>query len=334
MGKKIKGRAGGKARAKKLTKEERTQIAKQAAITRWQRNAEGIPEAIKDGILEIGEIELDCYVLKDDRRLFHKRGLARALGMKSQGGNVFMRTIQRKGLGSVVPQELHNKLNNPIIFKPLTGDPGHGYEGTVLIDVCDAIWEAKKRGKLAPSQGALAIKAEIILRSAAKVGITALIDEATGYIKDKRKEEYRELFKEFIREECRAWEKAFPDQFFDIIYKLYNLRRVRGKNHPQFFGHFIRKYVYAPLANSNNVILDMLDERNPVVYDSGGRKYKMFQFLSDNVGLPTLNAHLWQLIGIGNAVNTKKAFDKGFERAFPKSGDQMNLFDPVNDDIV
>src|SRR5207248_11494773 len=61
---------------------------------------------------------------------------------------VFMRTISRKGLGSVIPDSLREKFNNPIVFKPVTGDPAHGFEGTAFIELCDAIWEARKQGKL------------------------------------------------------------------------------------------------------------------------------------------------------------------------------------------
>ena len=30
--------------------------------------------------MTVGELDLDCYVLEDGRRVFHKRGMARALG--------------------------------------------------------------------------------------------------------------------------------------------------------------------------------------------------------------------------------------------------------------
>lgn len=319
---------GGFARAAILSSEERRQIAKNAAIARWSSANEGeMPEALREGVLVLGDVSIDCYVLKDKRRMFHRRGLAKALGMKSGGGNVFMRTMNRKGLGSVIPQELREKLENPIIFKPLAGDPAHGVEATTLIEVCDAIWEARKQGKLTARQYFLGIQAEIILRSSAKIGIIALVDEATGYIRDKQKEEYRELFKEFIRNEVREWEREFPEQFYDVIYKLYNLRKRHLNKRPQFFAGFTRKYIYAPLANSNGAILEMLDEKNPIVYASGGRKYRMFQFLTDVVGLPALRAHLWQVVGIGNACTTKESFDRAFLRAFPQSGEQGELFD-------
>lgn len=318
---------GGIARANSLTKEQRTEIAKNAAVKRWAISDVVMPEAICEGILQIGDIELDCFVVKDrvTKRLFHKRGLAKALGMKSEGGNVFLRTMNRKGLGSVIPEELRNKIDNPLIFKPLTGDPAHGYEATVLIEICDAIWEAGKQGKLSPTQSFLAVQAEIILRSAAKIGIIALVDEATGFVKDQQKEEYRNLFKEFLREEFNQWEKEFPNQFFDMLYRMYNLKRNSGNKHPQFFGKLIRKYIYAPLANSNGALLEMLEEKNPVVYTNGGRRYKMFQFLSESVGLPAFRAHLWQVVGIGNASRTKEAFERGFTNAFPQAGEQISL---------
>ncbi|HKX31993.1 MAG TPA: P63C domain-containing protein [Blastocatellia bacterium] len=321
---------GGVARAQKLTPERRREIAQIAAQARWEPD-DDTPYAIREGLLPIGEVELECSVLKDRRRIFHKRGLARALGMKSRGGNIFMRTMNRKGLGSVIPEKLRDTLDNPIIFKTLKGDPAHGYEGKVLIEICDAIWEAKKQNALSATQEDLAKQAEIILRSAAKVGIIALIDEAAGFTKDKLREEYKELFKEFIRNECREWEKEFPDQLFDVIYSIYKLPRTSKNKHPQFFGHFIRKYIYAPLANSNGAILEMLDEKNPVVYVCGGRRYKMFQFLTETIGLAALRAHIWQIVGIGSATRSKESFDRGFKKAFPQSGTQGDLFDDLYD---
>jgi hypothetical protein len=93
----------------------------------------------------------------------------------------------------------------------------------------------------------------------------------------------------------------------------------------------LRKYVYQPLANSRGAILQELDLKNPVVYASGGRRYKMFQFLSEEVGLPELRKHIWKTVGIGQSVNTKEQFDRSFYHAFPSArpllpGDTPDLF--------
>jgi len=324
---------GGQARAKSLTREERKEIARQGALARWNKpvltpDPNVMPEASHQGQLPIGDVKLDCYVLEDGRRLFHKRGMARALTLKSTGGNAFLKTISGKGLGSAISPELREKIEKPIIFKPLNGDPAHGYEAATLVEVLDAIIDARNEGKLLPNQIFLARQAEIIIRSAAKLGIVALIDEATGFIADKRKAEYRELFQQYISDEIRQWEKEFPDEFFDMIYRLYGLKRInpRSFKHPIFFSKFIRKYIYRPLANSNGAILEELENKNPVVYSSGGRRYKLFMFLSDHVGLPAFRQHLWKVVGMGAGAADKAAFDRAFARAFPQAGEQMELF--------
>lgn len=329
---------GGKARAQRLSPVARSEIARNAALARHQKaEPEGMPKAVSQGSLSIGEVVIDVYVLSDRRRLIHKRGMARALGLKSEGGNAFMKTITSKGLGSVISDELKQKIANPIEFKPLIGDPAHGFTAEVFIEVCDAIIDAHKQKKLSASQSFLGLQAEFIVRSAAKIGIIGLIDEATGFIADKRREEYRELWTQFIRDECRAYEAEFPERFFESLYRLYGLKRKDPKSfkHPRFFSKFIRKYVYAPLANSHGAILEDLDAKNPVVYANGGRRYKMFQFLSDEIGMPALKGHLWQVVGIAAGATDKSAFERAFYRAFPESipvGTTGDLFEQIDID--
>lgn len=58
-----------------------------------------------------------------------------------------MKTMSRRGIGSTLGQELRDKIDKPLIFKPLAGDPGHGYEAVVLIEVCDSMIRAGKGEK-------------------------------------------------------------------------------------------------------------------------------------------------------------------------------------------
>ncbi len=263
---------------------------------------------------------IDCYVLKDRRRLIHKRAMARALGLKSDGGNAFMKTLSGKTIGGVLDSGLRKKIENHIEFKPLNGDPAHGYEATVLIDLCVALLDAEPA--LLPAQKFLARQAEIIIRSAAKVGIVALIDEATGFIEDKRREEYRDLWKQCIREEARKWEdREFPEDLFEVFYRTYGLRRLHpdSTRHPKFFAKLIRKYIYQPLLNSNGAILEQLEEKNPIVYANGGRRYKLWQFLTDEVGLPAVRAQIWQIVGIGKGAKNRAQLEARFYESFPEA---------------
>lgn len=324
---------GGKARATKLSKEERRAIAQQAAEARWKRikDPARLPEAESDGTLTIGDVALEVYRLDDNRRVLSKKAMAHALGLKSEGGNAFMRTMSRKGVRSVFDQNLVGLIENPIFFKPLSGDLADGYEAEHLIEVCDALIEARNQGKLHSSQQFLARQAEVILRSTAKVGIIALVDEAVGY-EDKRKDEYRQLFDQFVRKEFRQWDKEFPDKFFGMLYRLYGLKRQNpdSTRHPQFFGHFIRKFVYYPLAHSNGAILERLEEKNPVVYVNGGRRYKFFQYLTDEIGMDAFRQHLWQTIGIGEASRDRRSFEGSFYRAFPEAVPTNHQWDMID----
>jgi hypothetical protein len=338
---------GGVARARHLTSERRREIAVRAAQKRWANltDPNNLPRASHRGLMPIGDVEVEVYRLHDGRRLIAKAAIAKALNLKSEGGNAFLRTVTRKGVRSAISEELWAKIENPITFKYLDtdsddgqGGTADGYEATTLIEVCDALLRARNERSLAPSQSFLAIQAEIIIRSAAKLGIIALVDAATGYVEDIKKEEYLQKWKEFVAEEFRQWEEAeFPNQFADMIYKIYGLRRKDPKSfkHPQFFGWFTRKYIYHPLANSKGAILDLLDEANPVVYAGGTRKYKLHQFLTEQIGLPALRQHLWQTIGIGNSSRDKLEFERAFYRAFPeaipkKNPAQLDFFEQLN----
>jgi P63C domain len=319
---------GGDARAKALSTDQRREIARQAAQTRWARISDPnrLPVATHQAPLQIGVVTVDAYRLDDGRRMLSKAAMATALGLRSKGGNAFLRSLTRPAILGRIPQQLWQTIENPQHFKRLPTDLGprdlviDGYEGTVLIDVCEVLIDSGRAGVLYKSQEFLALNAEIILRSAAKLGIIGLIDEAVGFT-ERSKYEYRNLFQQFIRNEWAQWHQEFPEQFADMLYNLYGMKRFDpvSTKHPRFFSKFIRKFIYQPLANSRGKILEILDEKNPTVYAGGGRRYKLFQFLSDEVGLPALRAHLWQIIGIGNSSGNIKSFSRAFYRAFPEA---------------
>lgn len=69
---------GGDARAKALTKAQRSEIARRAADARWERN---LPVATHDGEIELaGGVKIACAVLGDGTRVLSQRGLAAAFG--------------------------------------------------------------------------------------------------------------------------------------------------------------------------------------------------------------------------------------------------------------
>jgi hypothetical protein len=329
---------GGRARADQLTPEERREIAARGAQIRWQRSRDvreaelDLPKATHQGKMAVGALELDCYVLEDGRRVFHKRGMARALGMKSAGGNVFMRAMQRKGLGSELDQKLISKIETPINFKPLTQDLAHGYDANVLVDVCKAVIRAEDADKLALSQRGLVTRARILLQAFAKVGVTALIDEATGFQQVRDPNALRILVQQYIEVEKREWEKQFPDDYYVELNRIYGSKQLTTtasgaviQNRPQHFAKFTRSYVYQPLENG--AVLEELDRINPKIDKRGTRRARFHQHLTHDYGIEKLKRQVGEIITLIKVSDTVKQFKKLFDKRFPQSGTQLSFLD-------
>jgi hypothetical protein len=328
---------GGRARADKLSKDETREIASAGGRARQEKVKQltkigELPKATHQGKMTVGALELDCYVLADGRRLFHKRGMARALGMRSGGGNVFLRAIQRKGLGSEIGASLLGKIENPIIFKPLTQDLGHGYDAAVLVDICKAIIRADDAGKLHSTQKSLADQAEILLHAFAKVGVTALIDEATGFQQVRDPAALRLLVQQYIEEEKREWEKQFPDDYYDDLNRIYGSKRLTTtgsgaviQNRPQHFAKFTRAYVYHPLENG--AVLEELDRINPKIDKKGTRRARFHQHLSEGYGIEKLKRQVGEIMTLLKVSDTIGQFKRLFGRRFPRVGMQGDLFE-------
>ncbi|MEL5367319.1 P63C domain-containing protein, partial [Serratia nevei] len=85
----------------------------------------------------------------------------------------------------------------------------------------DVYLQAREAGVITRSnQLDTARKAEILVRSLAKVRIIALVDEATGYQELRPRDALQAFLDKVISKELAAWAKKFPDEFYENIYKL------------------------------------------------------------------------------------------------------------------
>lgn len=146
-----------------------------------------------------------------------QRGMGRALGYSPQSAGRLPRLVNSKNLAPYIGPDLKEKLDNPLIFQWLPPGPGqpqidkiHGFDGTLLIDLCKAIIAAESDGKLLPNQSHIAKQAHIIVGASAKAGMKGLIYALAGY--DATKEEVIAAFKFYVQEEAQEYEKEFPDQ--------------------------------------------------------------------------------------------------------------------------
>ena len=238
--------------------------------------------------------------------------------------------------GHRIQRYLNQKSLNPFIFN--NKEPGHfeplicydggtqinGYEAAVLIDICDGILEARKHIELSPRQAIIAEQCEILVRSFAKVGLIALIDEATGYdkVKNKAKDNLQKWLNTFLAEEASRWVKTFPDSFFEMIYKMYGWTWTNSPKKPGVVGNIINDWVYLRLGPK---VLEELDRLNPK-NDRGHRGHRHHQNLSETIGKPALQRHLEALKALGAASGYDRArFLDMLNRAYPRPNEQFTF---------
>jgi hypothetical protein len=322
--------SGGKARAANLSAEQRKEIARYAAEKRWGNQESLLPKETHPGILKIGDREIACSVLDNGLRVFSLRGLHVAVGSKRrgrevpQGDNVALLPffLASAWVKPFIPNDLMVSLISPIQYKPKAGRTALGYEATLLPRICEVIMDAAKAKKLSPKQKNLADMAETLIRAFAKVGVIALVDEATGYQYDRARDELSKILEAYISEELIPWTKMFPDEFFKQIYRIQGWEYKPGSaKRTPYVGKLINKYVYDPLPPG---VLDHLRKLNPVT-ESGYRKHKHFQFLTADTGNPHLDRQITAVTTVMKVSDDKYQFERNFEKAFPARQSQQLL---------
>jgi hypothetical protein len=294
------GKKGGRARAKNLTKDQRQLIAKRAAAVRWAGNNPGgkggIPVATHgsaDKPLRIGEVEIPCYVLDDGRRIVAQAGMITALGMvkggsSHKGGTRLAKFVGQERVKPFCREGLVDVTSVPITFITPSGTIALGFEATILADICDAVLEARKAGTLTGRQSHIAARCEILMRSFARVGIIALVDEATGYQRERARDELAKILEAFVAKEIQKWVKTFDLEFYELICELRNMPLARAKKRPKYFGLWTNNLVYCRIAPG---VLEELKKLSPAD-EKGNRKTKLFQGLTPDIGHPKLKEHL------------------------------------------
>lgn len=298
-------------------------------------------EAIKathgspDHPLVINDLEIPCYVLADGRRVVVLSGMLNALDMAQGtagrgGGNRLAKFIQGKGIQPFIPDHLAETIINPIRFKTTKGALAYGYEATILVDICEATVEASEQSQLNYQLLHIVKRAKIILRGLARVGIIALVDEATGYQEDRARAALEQILSRFISEELLKWVKTFPDEFYRQMFRLRNWQYSEfSARRPSIAGRITNDIVYQRLAPG---VLDELKQLTPK--DSKGRrKHRYHQRLTEDIGHPALREHLASVITLMKASSNWRNFYAMLNRALPRWDTTLAMpFDYQDDD--
>lgn len=325
---------GGFARAASMSPEQRKTQAAKAAKARWEIPVLQATHGSPDHPLKIGDIEIPCYVLEDGTRVLSQRGVIGGLGMKpgsAVGGADRLRSfLGGKSISPYVSTELTMLINSPIKFKsPLGGGPAFGYPATILADICDVVLEARKAGKILKQQEHIAEQCEILLRGFARVGIIALVDEATGYQKDRAKDELAKILEAFVARELQPWVKTFSVEFYEQLFRLRGLKFPGNSvKRPRYFGHLTNDIIYRRLAPGVWEELKQQTKKN----EKGRPKHHLHRRLTPDIGHPKLKDLLTSVTTIMKLSEQWSDFKYKLDRIHPAYNETMLLPFELKDD--
>jgi len=313
------GKAGGIARAESLTKEERQDIARKAAVARWNHDLPKVICGAADRPLRIGEIEIPCYVLEGEKRVLVQRAIISAMdmargGSSKGGGDRLSHFVNQQRLNPFIPNEIKQVTGNPIKFIAPNGAIAHGYEAEYLAKLCFSVLDADRAGIIQDQQQHIARRCRILIEGFSIVGINALVDEATGYQEIRAKDALAKILEQFIAKELQPWTKTFPTEFYKNIFRLrgwpFDPNSVKR---PQVIAHWTVDFVYKRLAPG---VCEELMAKSPVV--DGRRKHALFRWLTGDVGHPKLRSHLDGVLALMRVSESWAQFKHFLNKAYPK----------------
>lgn len=332
---------GGRARASVLTGEERSEIARKAVRARWakvkgspsasieqvsrdlakppkksvMKNPQGLPVALFKGELTMGDVTFPVYVLDNGKRVMAQREVVRALTGHVRGD--ILRYIETASLRDFIDSRtiLEQTIRFVISGTQFTGN---GFEATLLLDICDAYLRAREAGRLASSEEIIAKQAEIITRACAKVGIIALIDEATGYEAFRKKRELQLKLQAFISDDLQEWARMFPPEFWMELARLEGIH-YSARSRPLRWGKYVMAFVYDAIDGD---IGKKLRQINPDPHFQQNHHQWLKEF-----GRQKVHDQIERVITIMKLCDNMDDFRRNFARVFKKTAiaEQMSF---------
>ncbi|MGU3282952.1 P63C domain-containing protein [Methylobacterium mesophilicum] len=318
------GRAkGGFARAQSLSPQERAESARRAARARWAKPIEPptiIPETDEEdvidpepampiarwrGTLNIVGLDVPCYVLDSGEKIIGRTSATELLtGIR--GGGALEKYIGVKALEPFIPIEAVLERMVPFRLLEVEGleKAVKGLPADLMIEVCQGFVAAlhasfdpsSPHPKMTDRQRQMAMKASIFLSACAKVGLEALIDEATGYQYERAEDALQVKLRAFIADELRAWEKTFPDELW---MEFGRLTGWSGSLHsrPKWWGKLVIEMIYDTLDPD---VAEYLRNNKP---PPGVRWHRQ---LTENVGVRALVSRCYEIIGMAKTCNNMR----------------------------
>jgi hypothetical protein len=277
------------------------------------------PVAQWPGILKIGVVELPVYVLDDGRRVISRTGATDIITGRKGGGNL----ESYLGVGALkgyIPEDWTDQMIE-FVMPGVRNKTVRGMDAETFLDICRAYVRALDDGALVTErQVSIATKAGMFLAACAKVGLVALIDEATGYQYERAEDALQFKLRLFLEEEMRKWEATFPDELWREFGRLTNWSGSINQR-PKYWGKLVMELVYEYLDPD---VAQWLKKNNP----KPRKGQNHHQWLSSQYGLRKLVEHIWMVIGLAKACQSMPELKQRMAEIYGRQPVQLTMFLP------
>lgn len=274
------------------------------------------PRAIAKGALSIFDPPVPCHVLADGRRVLGARGVQRALAGVTENGH-FGRFLAR------ISSE-----NSPVEVGPISfvaqGGVHLGITAEDFQRLLSAVVDLAFKGPVHAARQHIVANARRMEKALVGVGLVALIDEATGYQKERPDNALAQLFKQYLLDECGKWSLEFREPFYTHLARVYRHAYTPGQStRPAFFRGFTWRYVYGVLPPEVRAELQV---RNPNPHEGTVRHHQHLTPAAKAI----VRGHILRLTTVlrqsRDAFDFKRRFDlefhgTAFQEEFSFAGD-------------
>jgi hypothetical protein len=336
---------GGTARKEALSQEKRSDIARKAAQARWAKpepeddaTAEvepshkdeeieadpTMPVARWRGTLNIVGMEVPCYVLDNGARVIGRTSATEVLsGIK--GGGALEIYLGAKALEPFINKDLILERFVPFRLQEVEGlkTAVKGLPAELFIEICQGFVAGLQASfdpkspypKLTDRQRQMAIQASMFLSACAKLGLEALIDEATGYQYERADDALQVKLRAFIADELRAWEKTFPDELWAEFGRLTHWKG-NLQSRPKWWGKLVIEMIYDTL--DPDVAAYLKDNKPP----PGVRWHRQ---LTENIGVRALVSRCYEVVGMAKECADMRELRNKVARHYGRQVVQFSL---------
>ncbi len=335
-----------------MTDQERSDRARRAARARWDRRAAEKPEestlteaeiqrveeiepsnemptAVHRGELDIIGMSVPCYVLDNGVRVIGRTSATEVLtGIK--GGGALEKYIAVRALEPFIAKDSVLERMVPFRLPEVEGleKAVKGLPADIFIEICQGFVNALEHSlrrdsvhpRLTTRQQEMAMQASMFLSACAKLGLEALIDEATGYQYEREADALQVKLAAFLEGEMRKWEKTFPDEIWQEFGRL---TRWKGQlsRRPKYWGKLVMELIYEKLDPD---VANWLRKNAPE--PRYGQNYH--QWLSGQYGLKKLVEHIWMIVGVARTCESMRELRDKVNAMYGKEPLQLRLYFP------